>query len=82
MLEAAKTTGNPDPILTRSLAELRTAPNGGCVTVLRPDGSEAPCSPISGHGLVGPWAAAMDGDDSVFTCTASTHGGQEITLVS
>jgi hypothetical protein len=66
MVEAAKTTGNVDPILTQSLAELRTAPEGGCVTVLRPDGSEAPCSPISGHGLVGPWAAVVDGDDNVW----------------
>ena len=58
--------GNIDPILTRSLANLRTAPpEGGCVTVLQPDGKEAPCSPISGHGLVGPWSAAVDGDDNV-----------------
>ena len=65
MLEVLAKRGNPDPILTRALAELRTAPEGGCVTVLRPDGSEAPCSPISGHGLVGPWSAAVDGDDNV-----------------
>ena len=34
--------------------------------MLQPDGKEAPCSPISGNGLVGPWAAAVDGDDNVW----------------
>jgi hypothetical protein len=32
-------------------------------TILRPDGSEAPGSPIIGSGLVGPWAAVVDGND-------------------
>ena len=66
MAEVAEKRGNPDPILTRAMAELRTAPEGGSVTVLQPDGKEAPCSPISGNGLVGPWAAAVDGDDNVW----------------
>jgi uncharacterized protein (TIGR03000 family) len=66
MVEVAVKGGNPDPILTRAMAELRTAPEGGSVTVLQPDGKEAPCSPISGKGLVGPWSAAVDGDDNVW----------------
>ena len=48
------------------MSDLRTAPEGGSITVLGPDGKEARCSPISGHGLVGPWAAAVDGDDNVW----------------
>jgi streptogramin lyase len=39
---------------------------GGSVTVLRPDGSKAPFSPISGKGLAGPWAVAVDGNDNVW----------------
>jgi hypothetical protein len=39
---------------------------GGSVTVLRPDGSKAPFSPISGKGLGGPWAVAVDGNDNVW----------------
>jgi hypothetical protein len=66
MVDVAVKGGNPDPILTRALAELRTAPAGGSVTVLQPDGKEAPCSPITGSGLVGPWSAAVDGDDNVW----------------
>ncbi len=40
--------------------------HGGSVTVLRPDGTEMPFSPITGNGLAGPWAAAVDGDDNVW----------------
>ena len=69
MFEAAAKGSNPDPILTRALANLSTAPEGGCVTVLQPDGKEAPCSPISGHGLAGPWSAAVDGDDNVWVAS-------------
>ncbi len=39
---------------------------GGSVTVLRPDGTAAPFSPISGKGLAGPWAVAVDGNDNVW----------------
>lgn len=53
-------------IIETSRATTKRAPEGGCVTVLQPDCSEAPCSPISGHGLVGQWAAAVDGDDNVW----------------
>ncbi|MCP9801596.1 hypothetical protein [Synechococcus sp. RedBA-s] len=40
--------------------------SGGSVTVLRPDGSKAAFSPISGKGLGGPWAVAVDGNDNVW----------------
>jgi len=39
---------------------------GGSVTVLRPDGSKAPFSPVTGKGLAGPWAVAVDGNDNVW----------------
>ena len=40
--------------------------NGGSVSVLRPDGSKADFSPVSGNGLGGPWAVAVDGNDNVW----------------
>ncbi|MEH2569614.1 Vgb family protein [Bradyrhizobium sp. AZCC 2289] len=40
--------------------------DGGSVTVLRPDGSKAPFSPVTGKGLAGPWAVAVDGNDNVW----------------
>jgi len=36
---------------------------GGSVTVLRPDGTEAPFSPVYGKGIAGPWAVSVDGND-------------------
>jgi hypothetical protein len=39
---------------------------GGSVTVLRPDGSKASFSPVTGKGLAGPWAVAVDGNDNVW----------------
>jgi hypothetical protein len=39
---------------------------GGCITVLHPDGKEASFSPVYGHGIAAPWAVAVDGDDHVW----------------
>jgi len=66
MLEAAKAGKNMDPILTNAMASGELGPNGGSVSVLLPDGSQASCSPITGNGLTGPWAAAVDGNDNVW----------------
>ena len=66
MLEVAKFHGNPDPVLTRACAAEKSGYRGGSVTVLRPDGSKAPGTPIYGNGLFCPWAAAVDGDDNVW----------------
>ena len=47
----------------------------GSVTLLRPDGSEAPGSPFTGGGLPGPFAAAVDGNDNVWISNfAGDHG--------
>ncbi len=49
----------------------------GNVTMLRPDGSQAPGSPFNGGGSTwGPWAVAIDGNDQVWI---SNFGGQSIT---
>jgi len=66
MLEVAKAGGNFDPVLIRAMTELHSGPDGGSVTMLRPDGSEAPGSPVFGGGLVGPWAVNVDGNDHVW----------------
>ena len=67
MLLDAKRKGNPDPILAGAMAKQNSGHwEGGSVTVLRPDGRQAPGSPISGKGLAGPWAVAVDGEDNVW----------------
>jgi len=40
--------------------------SGGSITVLRPDGTNASFSPVSGNGLIAPWAASVDGNDNVW----------------
>ena len=40
--------------------------NGGSVTVLRPDGTPYPGSPVKSGGLPGPWAVAVDGNDNIW----------------
>src|SRR5262249_15248619 len=67
MLWAARDRGNPDPTLTTAMSKQRSGYwEGGSVSVLRPDGSQHSFSPISGNGLAGPWAVAVDGDDNVW----------------
>jgi streptogramin lyase len=66
MLAAAKAGKGPDVPLTRAMQMQKAGPEGGSVTILRPDGSQAPGSPVSGNGLAGPWAAAVDGNDHVW----------------
>ena len=67
MMFVAMFHGNPDPIVSRTMAHQKSGYwHGGSVTVLRPDGTQMPFSPISGNGLAGPWAVAVDGDDNVW----------------
>jgi streptogramin lyase len=55
--------------------------DGGSVTVLRPDGSKAPFSPVTGKGLGGPWAVAIDGNDDVWVSNfTSAMGGNLVHL--
>jgi hypothetical protein len=46
--------------------------SGGSLTVLRPDGSEASFSPVSGKGIFGPWAASVDGNDNIWVSNFSS----------
>lgn len=67
MLWAARDGGNPDPTLTTAMSKQTPGYwEGGSITVLRPDGTEAPFSPIHGSGLAGPWAVVVDGNDNVW----------------
>jgi len=65
-IEAIKTTGSGDEILTKAMAKQTGGWYGGSVTLLRPDGSQYPGSPFTGGGLPGPWAATIDGNDNVW----------------
>lgn len=65
-LETLRSGGNYDEVLTRAMYKQKGGPNGGSVTLLRPDGSEYPGSPFTGGGLPGPWAATIDGNDNVW----------------
>ena len=66
LLELGARHKNPDPALTTACSREESGRFGGSVTVLRPDGGQAPGSPIYGKGLYCPWAAAVDGDDNVW----------------
>ena len=54
-------------VLVRNLSAQKAGyREGGSVSVLRPDGSQAPFSPVTGKGLAGPWSVAVDGNDNVW----------------
>ncbi len=40
--------------------------SGGSITVLRPDGTEAPFSPVFGNGISAPWTTTVDGNDNIW----------------
>jgi hypothetical protein len=65
-IQTLKSGGNYDEVLTRAMFKQQGGPNGGSVTVLRPDGTQYPGSPFTGGGLPGPWAAVVDGNDNVW----------------
>jgi len=53
-------------VLTDAMAEQTPGWEGGSLTVLHPDGSEASFSPIYGKGISGPWAVSVDGNDNIW----------------
>jgi hypothetical protein len=71
-------SGDPDPtarlthVLVNTMAEERPGWQGGSLTVLRPDGTEAAFSPIYGKGIYGPWAVSVDGNDNIWVSNFST----------
>ena len=48
----------------------RPGPDGGAVVVLRPDGTRVR-PPVFGHGIVVPWAIAIDGNDHIWVSNFS-----------
>ncbi|MGD0188617.1 MAG: hypothetical protein ABSC25_25710 [Roseiarcus sp.] len=75
MVAAAKVNFDKDPdaqnrvgkVLVGAMAAQRPGWEGGSITVLRPDGREAPFSPVYGKGgIAGPWAVAVDGNDNIW----------------
>ncbi len=80
MLAAFKFNFDKDPdagqratkVLVPAMAEEKSGYEGGSITVLRPDGTEASFSPVYGKGIVGPWAASVDGNDNIWISNFST----------
>jgi hypothetical protein len=66
LTKVMKSGGNFDEVLTRAMSKQVGGVDGGSVTLLRPDGTQAPGSPFSGTSLPGPWAVVVDGDDTVW----------------
>ncbi len=46
--------------------------SGGSITVFRPDGTQASFSPVSGEGIVSPWAISVDGNDNMWISNLAT----------
>jgi hypothetical protein len=70
-----KTSYN-DEYLVRTMFKQRGGPDGGSITLLRPDGSEYPGSPFTGGSLPGPWAVVVDGNDNVWISNFAGAAGQ------
>jgi len=66
----AKLGRNFDPVLIDAMVAVRPGADGGAVVVLRPDGTPAR-PPVYGHGIVVPWAIAIDGNDHVWVSNFS-----------
>ncbi len=58
--------GNVDRTLAYSMFEQKGGPDGGSISLFKPDGTQFPGSPFTGGGLPGPWAATVAGDDTVW----------------
>ncbi len=71
--------GDPDAtarlsqVLTDAMATQTPGWEGGSMTVLRPDGTEAPFSPVYGKGIAGPWAVSVDGNDNIWISNFTTE---------
>jgi len=57
---------NYDKELAYNMFNQQGGPDGGSVTLFRPDGTQFPGSPFTGGGLPGPWAVVVAGDDTVW----------------
>jgi hypothetical protein len=83
---AVKTGSDSDPadritkVLVEAMMVQKAGYEGGSVTVLRPDGSEASFSPIYGKGITGPWAVAIDGNDHAWVTNLTTAAAGVVEL--
>ena len=59
-------------VLVDSMAAQYSGYEGGCITVLRPDVSQASFSRVHGKGIVGPWAVSIDGNDNAWVTNLTT----------
>jgi len=66
----AKRGDSPYSVLIHAMVAVRPGPDGGAVFVLRPDGKPVR-PPVYGHGIVVPWAVAIDGNDHVWVSNFS-----------
>ncbi|WP_300449208.1 hypothetical protein [Accumulibacter sp.] len=53
-------------LLVDAMVAQKPGYEGGSLTVLRADGSEASFSPIYGKGIAAPWAVSVDGNDNIW----------------
>jgi Streptogramin lyase len=61
-----ETGGNFDERVTHTMFQQRGGPDGGSVSLLRPDGTDYPGSPFTGGGIPAPFAVVVDGNDNVW----------------
>ena len=70
--------GDPDAasritrVMTEAMFVQTPGWEGGSLTVLHPDGTEANFSPIYGKGISGPWAVSVDGNDNIWVSNFSS----------
>ena len=76
MVDALRSGGEYVEVMAPAMQKQRGGPEGGSVTLLRPDGSQYPGPPFTGGGLPGPWAATVDGNDNVWISNFSTPNSQ------
>ena len=67
-------------VLIPAMAAQKSNYEGGSITVLRPDGTQASFSPIYGKGITGPWAASVDGNDNVWISNFSSSSAGIVEL--
>jgi len=66
MVDALKSGGEYVEVMARAMYKQKGGPDGGSVTLLRPDGSQYPGSPFTGGGLPATFATTIDGNDNVW----------------
>jgi hypothetical protein len=53
-------------VLVDAMFDQKPGWEGGSLTVLQPDGTEAKFSPVYGKGIYAPWAVSVDGNDNIW----------------